>query len=779
MPKASRSAPGESRSQDDRDGSWLSAAIVESAADAIVAADLHGAVLSWNAGAERLFGYRAEEAIGKAITLVLSPEQIAEGGPTQLRLLAADRLDSSETVRLTKDGRRIAVLITRSPLKDHDGRLIGSVEIAREAIAGNSLGAAEAPSPISGEVSPPASSEQLQRVALAVAPIGMCSLAPDGSLLDVDQSRCEITGDAATEFGRIVQQEALLSALVEQAPTGMYVLDHQFRVLRFNALAAPVFERVQPVIGRDFQEVVESLWGTVVGGEIAKLFRRTLETGERYVAPRFTEQRADLNVEQTYEWEIQRLTLPNGEFGLACYFLDVTEKDRTARLLIENERRFREMIDALPTAVYTTDCDGYLTHFNPAAVALAGRTPELGSDRWCVSWKLSLPDGTPLAHKDCLMATTLDEGRTERGAEVVFERPDGTRIWVMQFPTPIRDSTGRIASGINMLLDITERKQAEGSLWETQDHIRLATEASAVGIWEWNLAAGTVRWDRVMFRLYGLQPTEDLLIPPSTWSNAVLAEDLSGQEELLLEAIRTKAPSTREFRIRRPGEKDCRYIRSMDTVRTNAQGQVEWLLGTNVDITEQKRAEQALHAIETRLRLGMDLVGLAIFEVDYAAESVQLTKDAARLFGLGNTPMVAPLRVFHAAIHPDDREELRRRNEAALDPAGDGIFVMDFRVPLPDGDLRWVRLRGQVSMREKDPPARPSRAVLAVLDTTTERRPKILFARAKRDSANSPIRCPNWCGPPGRTDSPICLTRSGSSIRACSTNNWKEQSGVP
>src|SRR3954452_9049574 len=63
----------------------------------------------------------------------------------------------------------------------------------------------------------------------------------------------------------------------------------------------------------------------------------------------------------------------------------------------DSERRFRQMIDVLPVAIYTTDAWGRLTHFNPACVELSGRHPELGTDQWCVSWKLYHPDGTPMA----------------------------------------------------------------------------------------------------------------------------------------------------------------------------------------------------------------------------------------------------------------------------------------------------------------------------------------------------------------------------------------------
>ena len=117
----------------------------------------------------------------------------------------------------------------------------------------------------------------------------------------------------------------------------------------------------------------------------------------------------------------------------------------------EGDRRFREMIDALPAAVYTTDAEGRLTHYNPAAVELTGRRPELGRDRWCVSWKLYLPDGTPLPHDEFPMAIAIKEGRAIRGAEMIAERPDGTRVWVAPYPTPLRDAAaamGRVAEAV-------------------------------------------------------------------------------------------------------------------------------------------------------------------------------------------------------------------------------------------------------------------------------------------------------------------------------------------
>lgn len=147
--------------------------------------------------------------------------------------------------------------------------------------------------------------------------------------------------------------------------------------------------------------------------------------------------------------------------GAINCFKDITDRKRAEAALHESERRFRTMINSLPAAVYTTDAEGRITHFNPAAAAFSGRVPELGTDAWCVTWKLYYPDGTPMAHDQCPMAIALKEGRAVRGAEAIAERPDGTRVWFAPYPTPLRDEAGRVVGAVNMLVDISERKRAE------------------------------------------------------------------------------------------------------------------------------------------------------------------------------------------------------------------------------------------------------------------------------------------------------------------------------
>ncbi len=128
-----------------------------------------------------------------------------------------------------------------------------------------------------------------------------------------------------------------------------------------------------------------------------------------------------------------------------------------------HEKQFRDLLQALPAAIYTTDVKGRITFFNLACVDFAGRTPKIG-DMWCVTWKLFHPDGTPLPHEDCPMAIALKENRAVRDREAIAERPDGSRIHFMAYPTPLRDYSGKLVGAVNMLVDITSRKHAEERL---------------------------------------------------------------------------------------------------------------------------------------------------------------------------------------------------------------------------------------------------------------------------------------------------------------------------
>lgn len=124
---------------------------------------------------------------------------------------------------------------------------------------------------------------------------------------------------------------------------------------------------------------------------------------------------------------------------------------------------YRQFLEALGVAVYTTDAEGHITFFNEAAAEFWGRRPEAG-ELWCGSWRLYWPDGRPMPHDSCPMAIALKQGRSVRGYEGIAERPDGTRAAFVPFPTVVHDADGTLVGAINVIVDVTERRRAEDAL---------------------------------------------------------------------------------------------------------------------------------------------------------------------------------------------------------------------------------------------------------------------------------------------------------------------------
>lgn len=116
------------------------------------------------------------------------------------------------------------------------------------------------------------------------------------------------------------------------------------------------------------------------------------------------------------------------------------------------------LLDELPVPIYTTDAHGAVTYWNRACAEFAGRQPELGRDKWCVTWRIYTTTGEFLPHDQCPMAQAIRQKRVIRDAVAIAVRPDGTRRAFRPYPTPLFDSEGQLTGAVNMLIDVTEEQ---------------------------------------------------------------------------------------------------------------------------------------------------------------------------------------------------------------------------------------------------------------------------------------------------------------------------------
>ena len=119
---------------------------------------------------------------------------------------------------------------------------------------------------------------------------------------------------------------------------------------------------------------------------------------------------------------------------------------------------YRPLLDELPVPIYTTDAAGDVTYWNRACVEFAGREPQLGEDRWCVTWKIYTTTGEFLPHDKCPMAQAIHEKRVIRDAVAIAMRPDGSRRAFRPYPTPLFNDDGSLKGAVNMLIDVTDEQ---------------------------------------------------------------------------------------------------------------------------------------------------------------------------------------------------------------------------------------------------------------------------------------------------------------------------------
>jgi len=147
------------------------------------------------------------------------------------------------------------------------------------------------------------------------------------------------------------QRTAQFEILLNESPLGVHLVDADFRLRHANPTAVSAFGNISDLIGRDFGEVIHTLFPKSQANEIVQRFRHTLETGEQYFAPEWLAERLDRPAPEFYEWQISRIPLPDGRYGVVCYLRDISSQVCSREILRANQDQLRALTDTLESQV--------------------------------------------------------------------------------------------------------------------------------------------------------------------------------------------------------------------------------------------------------------------------------------------------------------------------------------------------------------------------------------------------------------------------------------------
>jgi PAS domain S-box-containing protein len=396
---------------------------------------------------------------------------------------------------------------------------------------------------------------------------------------------------------------------------------------------------------------------------------------------------------------------------LAALFAE--RRSREALLEAGNEQ-LQRLLGSLPAAIYTTDKAGRITYCNQAAVDLWGTRPNLGKDRWSDLWRLRYPDGTTVPLDDRPTQIVLNDGRAVRGQEAVLERPNGSLVPIMPCPAPLFDERGSVIGVVNMQIDLTERKQAEAVVKESESRLADALAAGGVIAFEWDAAARRSQRSANAAPILGCA---EGALQRDDFFRHVHPDDRQ-RFKACVRALCPHSPAyALSFRFRGP---DGRQLWLEETAKGefNAAGQLQCIKGLTRDISERKEAERALEERNMQLSLAGRAALVGSFAVDYQTGEVQVSEGFAAIHGLPEGTGRTTRSEWKAGVHPEDLPRvIEMRNRTFREQRRE--FGVEYRITRSTGEVRWIEARCFVSYGSD---GTPERMVGVDIDVTARRR---------------------------------------------------------
>lgn len=747
---------------------WTHANLLDLTHDAVFVRDQDDIVTFWNLGAAALYGWSRDEAIGHRVHDLLGTRFPRPRVEIEAALQASGRWEG-ELSCMRRDGRPVEVA-SRWALQQAD---------AGRSWATRPFATMETHIDITERKNTETAlrrSEQELRAAINAIPVLVWRARADGSTSFCNQQYLDYTGLAiadAIEWGWTCalhrDDVASLLGIWQAAVAELHPCEVEARLRRFDGVfrwflfrAAPVLdangilvswygtnldiedrkqaEQELALAEQELRAAIDTIpahvWRTDLNGQTDFVNRRRAEYGHslrpwqelvhpddlsqhdarwkkaRQSGGPFEDEIRLGSADGGYRWFMVRAAPQRDDSGTIVRWFgtntDIDDLKRADGLIRRAEEDIRAVIDAIPAHIWTLHADGSPDYFNRRRLEYTG--PD-GNFMGIIH-----PDDRSAHDKEWSIA--LPTGRSFR-SDLRLQAADGSYRWFLCRCEPLKDETGRIIRWIGMSSDIDDLQQAEQQIREAESKMRATIDTIPTHIWSLRPDGTADFFNRRRLEYTG--PGVDFLA-------LVHPDDRAVHDAQWARALATGTPIQHELRLRR-FDGAYRWFLARGEPQRGADGRIVKWFGTNTDIDDQKRAEDALRRSETYLADAQRLSQTGTLGWRGDGNATFWSDETYRIFGYDSSIDPTMDRVLDR-IHPDDRDGLRQRFERARHEVSD--MSVELRMVAADGAIKYLRFLARPMMQNLG----ANEYIGAVIDITAARRAEEALQRAQTELAH-------------------------------------------
>ena len=407
---------------------------------------------------------------------------------------------------------------------------------------------------------------------------------------------------------RTVQFETLLN----EAPMGVFMITDDFCISQANPVARKGWPSSPEPIGRNFEELMRSLWPAAMVDEIIQKYCHTLATGESFAATDTVNKRQDHGGQESYDWQIIRIALGDGRYGVVTYFREISERAQAQQAIDESEERYHNLFNTMDQGFCIIDMlfdehdkaiDYRFMEVNPAFEPLTGLHEATGK---------RMREIVPNHDQEWFeiygeVALTGNAKRFMNQAHALGER------WFDVYASRLGGPKSRKVA--LLFSDITDRMSTDKALRHSEERFRAFVTASADVMYRMS-----PDWHE-MQQLQGQNFIVDTTAPDADWLTQYIdAQDQPHVMAVVQEAIKTKSLYDLVHRVRR-ADGTLGWTHSRAVPLLDQAGEITEWFGTASDVTDHKRAEQALRESDEHYRNLFNAIdeGFCIIEMIFDA----------------------------------------------------------------------------------------------------------------------------------------------------------------